>query len=87
MGICCKKCQGSWRAIEPRSTGKYSVILSLGNPDICRLAYKGAWMLEWAIFSIRSRQTLFCNIQGEYMSIFIGNHTKIKKLLRNVWVF
>jgi hypothetical protein len=63
----------------------YSVILSLGNQNICRLAYKGAWMPEGAIFSICSRQTLFCNIQGEYMLIFIGNHAKIKKLLRNVW--
>jgi hypothetical protein len=50
-----------------------------------RLAYKSAWMLEGAIFSISSRQTLFCNIQRKYMSIFIGNHTKMK-LLRNVWV-
>jgi hypothetical protein len=43
-------------------------------------------MLEGVIFSICSRQILFCNIRGKYMSMFIGNHTKIKKLLRNVWV-
>jgi hypothetical protein len=37
----------------------------------------------FANFSIRSRQTLFCNIEDTYMSIFIGNITKIKKVLRN----
>jgi hypothetical protein len=53
---------------------------------ICRLVYKSAWMMERATFSICSRSTLFCNKQGKYMSIFIGNHPKITKLLRKVWV-
>jgi hypothetical protein len=56
------------------------------SSPIWRLAYKSAWMLEVAIFSIWSRQTLFCNIQGKYMSILIGNHTKIKKLLKIIWI-
>jgi hypothetical protein len=47
------------------------------SSPICRLAYKSAWMLEGAIFSICSTQTLFCNIQGKYVSNLIGNHTKI----------
>jgi hypothetical protein len=42
--------------------------------------------VEGSIFSICSRPTLFCNIQGKYMSIFIRNHTEIKKWKRDVSV-
>jgi hypothetical protein len=56
------------------------------SSPVCRLACKSAWTLQGTTFSTCSSQTLFCNTQGKYMSVFIGNHTKIKKLLRNVWV-
>jgi hypothetical protein len=38
-------------------------------------------MLEGGILSICSRENLFCSIQDKYISIFIGNHTKIRKVI------